>query len=86
MKINSKSGATIAAAAAALLVSGVTLIGPATAAGEKGHCMGVNACKGHSDCKTAKNDCKGMNACKGQGYVEMTEDECSQKGGKFTKA
>ena len=85
MKINPKSGATIAIAAAALIASGATLMGPASA-GAKGHCVGVNACKGHSDCKTAKNDCKGMNACKGQGYLEMTEKECSEKGGKFTKA
>ena len=86
MKLNRSSGVTIAAAAAALILSGATLAGTATAEGAKGHCMGVNACKGQGACKTASNDCKGMNACKGQGYLELTEEECAQKGGKFEKS
>jgi hypothetical protein len=88
MKLNQSSGMTIAAAAAALILSGATLAGTgaATAEAAKGHCVGVNACKGQGACKTASNDCKGMNACKGQGYLEMTEEECAQKGGKFEKS
>ena len=27
------------------------------------HCSGVNSCKGHNDCKTAKNACKGQGSC-----------------------
>jgi hypothetical protein len=42
----------------------------------KGHCMGANACKGQSGCKTAKNACAGKNGCKGKGFVEKTKAEC----------
>jgi hypothetical protein len=46
------------------------------------HCQGINACKGQSDCKTAKSSCKGQNSCKGQGYKDVaTEKECKDKGG-----
>ena len=83
MKLTQKSGATIAMTAAALIVSGASLISPAAVAGEKGQCLGVNACKGKSDCKTAKSECKGHNACKGQGYLMLSKEECEQKGGKF---
>jgi hypothetical protein len=86
MKLTQKSGATMAIAAAALIMSGAMRATPAAAAGEKGHCMGANACKGQAACKTAKNECKGQNACKGQGYLEMTEEECSAAGGTFEKS
>ncbi|BAQ17687.1 hypothetical protein [Methyloceanibacter caenitepidi] len=81
MKLNAKAGATIAATAAALLVSG-TLV-TAAVAGEQGKCFGVNACKGKSACKTAANACKGHNACKGQGFLVMSEKKCARKGGSF---
>ena len=45
-------------------------------------CMGVNACKGLSSCKTAASSCKGLNSCKGQGFVEVPADTCKQLGGK----
>ena len=78
MKLSVRSGASIAAAAA-LLILGGAVTAPAQAAEDgKGHCMGANACKGKSDCKTAKNDCGGLNACKGQGYLEMTKEECDK--------
>lgn len=83
MKLAKKSGMTIAAAAAAMLVGGAVLA-PATAiAADKGKCYGVNACKGQSACKTANSACKGQNACKGQGFLTMTKAECAKKGGKF---
>src|SRR2546428_13407153 len=69
MKLNSKSGATLAAAAATLfLASSVvsTVSTPANAATGKG--MAGNACKGQSACKGAGNAGKGPNACKGQGF------------------
>jgi len=80
MKLNVNSGAAIAAAAAALLIAGTAISAPVQLAADdaKGHCMGANACKGKSACKTASNECKGMNACKGQGFVEMTEAECAK--------
>jgi uncharacterized membrane protein len=85
MKLNLRSGATIAITAAALIISGAPLIGAAHAEDAKGHCQGANACKGKGGCKTAKNDCKGHNGCKGQGWVSMTEDECKEAGGTFEK-
>lgn len=62
--------------------------GVATAAGQSPmvNCMGVNACKGQSSCKTAKNACKGQNSCKGTGVMQMTKKECKKAGGKVAKA
>jgi hypothetical protein len=75
MRLKSKSGAAIATAAAMLF--GTAFVGVAQAAEEgKVMCTGVNSCKGHSACKTAKNECKGMNSCKGQGFLELTKEEC----------
>src|ERR1700676_868197 len=65
MKLNSKSGATLAAAAATLFLAGAvatTAASPANAA--QGKCMAGNACKGQSACKGGTNSCKGLNACK----------------------
>ena len=81
MKLNKKSGAKIAIAAAMLMASGSPMIGVANAEEGKVHCMGVNACKGKGACKTAANDCAGMNACKGKGFVAMTAAECKEAGG-----
>ncbi len=81
MKISVISGAAIAAAAAALLMAGVAS-NSVRAEDAKIHCVGVNACKGQSACKTASSSCKGLNACKGQGFVEMTEADCTKAGGK----
>ena len=89
MKLNSKSGATLAAAAASLFLAGAvaagvaTSISPAQAAGVK--CVGGNACKGQSACKGASNSCKGLNACKGNGFSMMSEAQCKAKGGAFVK-
>ena len=83
MKMNQKSGTKIALTAAALLVSGTLATATLAAGGETGKCFGVNACKGQSACKTAKNDCKGHNACKGQGFIVTTDTDCAEKGGDF---
>jgi hypothetical protein len=85
MKLNPTSGTAIALAAAVLILSGATLPTAAGAEDAKGHCIGANACKGQSACKTASNECKGMNACKGQGFLELSEEECGKTGGKFQK-
>jgi len=45
------------------------------------HCYGVNACKGHNDCKGEHNACKGMGSCKGQGFLNMTAEACHEAGG-----
>ena len=74
MKLNSKSGATLAAAAATLFLAGSvvsTVSTPANAA--QGKCMAGNACKGQSACKGSANACKGQNACKGTGFSMASE-------------
>ncbi|WP_291858740.1 hypothetical protein [Bradyrhizobium sp.] len=82
MKIVSKSGATLAAAAATLFLAGATMSTVAYAAGE-GQCVGANSCKGQSACKSASNACKGQNACKGKGFSSMTKEKCAAAKGKF---
>ena len=77
------NGVVLAAAAAALFAAGTvaTVSSPAEAAGVK--CVGANACKGQSACKTASSSCKGQNACKGQGWVPTASaEECTSQGGK----
>jgi hypothetical protein len=79
MKIDVRSGAAIAAAAATLLIAGAALSAPTQIAQEGiGHCNGANSCKGKGACKTASNACKGQNACKGNGFLEMTKAECDK--------
>ena len=79
------SGAALATAAAGLFLAGATGTVSAAEAG-KIHCVGLNACKGKSECKTANNACKGQNECKGQGFVYMTPDACKAKGGTIEKS
>jgi uncharacterized membrane protein len=86
MKLTQKSGAKIAMTAAALIISGATLIAAASADTVKGRCFGVNGCKGQGACKSAKNDCKGHNGCKGQGWLSMTDEECTGQNGQFEKS
>ena len=74
-------GAAIAAAAAAMFVTGT----PSIAADDgsvKVRCYGANACKGQAECKTSMNSCKGHNACKGKGFVTMTEKACLEHFGR----
>ena len=75
MKVGKLTGIALATAAAGMFA--MTAAGPA-AAGQAGNvkCMGVNSCKGHSECKSAKSSCKGLNSCKGKGMMEMTKAEC----------
>jgi len=83
MKLNGKSGAAIAAAAALLVLSVTAPVAPAVA-GYKVKCFGVNACKGHGQCKSLGNSCTGQNACKGQGFIKMDKAACLAKGGTLT--
>lgn len=75
--MNNINGSTLAAAAALILASGLPMAAPAADAA-KVHCAGVNACKGTSECSTAKNSCAGQNACKGQGWISLSKEECAQ--------
>jgi hypothetical protein len=87
MKLDSKSGATLAAAAATLFLAGVTVSTVSTTAqAAAGKCMGANACKGQSACKSASNACKGLNSCKNQGFSQMSEKQCTGAGGKYVKS
>lgn len=79
------TGIALATAAAGLFATATI---PAYAGKEAAqvHCVGVNACKGKSECATASNACKGTNACKGQGMTVTSEQECKAKGGKVQKS
>ena len=81
MKVSTKTGAAIAAAAATLFLAGMTM--PTHAQAADGHCMGANACKGQSACKGGKSPGPGANACKGQGFASMDKDACKAAKGKF---
>ena len=83
MKLNSKSGATLAAAAATLFLAGAVVSTASTSANAAGvKCVGTNACKGQSACKGGTNSCKGLNACKNTGIsMAASEAACKAKGG-----
>ncbi len=82
MQMKIVSGASLAAAAIALAVSGAALTTQAQAKKAPVHCMGVNACKGQGACKSAKNACKGQNTCKGMGWLpEKSVSACTKLGG-----
>ena len=84
MKMNSKSGTTLAIAAATLFIAGAA-VHTTDAQAADGKCMAVNACKGQSACKTSSSACKGLNACKGQGFsMASNAKSCEAKGGKFS--
>ena len=85
MKLNSKSGATLAAAAATLFLAGSVVTTVSTPASAAGKCMAGNACKGQSACKGGANSCKGLNACKGTGFSMSTPAKCAAAGGAFVK-
>lgn len=82
MKHIGKSGAALAAAAFALTIAGLAPA-PAHADDAKVHCVGINSCKGTSECKTGSSSCKGLNSCKGQGFLSTTKVECDAAGGKI---
>ena len=76
MNVKKLTGFALATAAAGLFA--MTAADPAVAQAVKVKCEGVNSCKGHSDCKSAKNSCKGLNSCKGQGFTEMSQADCDK--------
>ena len=74
--MNTRKTSTIALAAAAAVMFSTMAFTTAQADEAKVKCEGVNACKGQSSCKSAKNSCKGMNSCKGQGFLDLTKAQC----------
>ena len=78
MDVKTNSSFALAAAAAAMFA-----LAPISAsAADEVRCVGANACKGQSACKTATSECKGLNTCSGKGFV-MAADEaaCMEAGG-----
>ena len=74
------TGIALATATAAIFAMGALATAPVYAAEGGVHCVGANACKGTSECKSAKNDCKG------QGWVtKASEKECKAAGGTVAK-
>ncbi len=81
--MNKMSGFALAAAAAALFAVADV---PLAQASDGVHCMGINGCKGQSECKTATGACKGQNGCKGQGWLSAASaDDCAEKSGKVAE-
>lgn len=80
MNMKKATGLALATAAAAMFA--VTAPMTASAGEGKVKCVGVNACKGMSSCKTANSACKGQNSCKGTGFVAMGAEACKAVGGK----
>ena len=80
MDVKTTSSLTLAAAAAAMFALAPISV---SADEEAMKCVGGNACKGHSACKTATSECKGLNACKGQGFVMASEAACMEAGGEI---
>ena len=76
--VKTNSSLALAAAAAAMFS-----LAPISASADEAtvKCVGGNACKGHSACKTANSDCKGLNTCKGQGFTMVTAAACTEAGG-----
>ncbi|CAA0118915.1 Uncharacterised protein [BD1-7 clade bacterium] len=87
MKLTDKkslSGAAIAIAAASITAcsDNPTNDSADSATTDLAHCYGVNACKGHNDCKTAEHSCAGQATCKGSGsFVIMPTEACNNVGG-----
>lgn len=83
MKKESFNGATLAVAAVSIALAGAAPAAKAETTTAKVHCLGVNSCKGKSDCHSPKNACKGMNSCKGKGWLYMESAQaCEAAGGK----
>ena len=90
MRLTDRATGVALAAVAAGLFAALPLASSAHSDAEEGHvhgsngkCVGGNACKGQSACKTATGTCAGQNACKGQGFTITTAEDCEAKGGTF---
>lgn len=78
--VSKKKIASLALAAAAISLATMPIMSTLASA-HSVKCYGVNSCKGHGKCKTAKNACKGKNSCKGQGMMKMSGKKCEKAGG-----
>jgi uncharacterized membrane protein len=87
MMTRKKMTGLLLASTAAALFGTATVVAAAEGAANSTEvkCMGINACKGTSECATASNACQGHNSCKGQGWVHASKEECDAKGGKVVE-
>jgi hypothetical protein len=81
-------GASVAIAAATLLVGRATFADETKAADTKKpaakvKCQGGNSCKGKGACGSAdgKQSCAGKNECKGKGWVMTSSADCAKNHG-----
>ena len=82
MKTSTISGATLAVAAIALALNGLSTTPASAKKAKTVECFGINSCKGTSACKSAENACKGQNSCKGKGWLPAkSKAACEAKGG-----
>ena len=78
------TGAALATAVALLFVGNALAADSSSSSGASSaqvKCVGGNACKGQSACKSAASSCKGQNACKGKGFVMADNDAACKKAG-----
>ncbi len=81
-KMEARVGTTLASIAAAIILTGPTVVPAAESAGDGFvKCYGVNACRGRGQCKNEQHKCKGVNSCKGIGWVPVAEGTCERLGG-----
>ena len=86
MKLNSKSGATLAAAAATLFLAGsVVTTGSTPANAARASAWPATPARARAPARVRANSCKGLNACKGQGFSAASEKQCTAMGAKFVK-
>lgn len=83
MKLATKLSGIALATAAATMFLAAPIASADDAGAAAGKCMGGNACKGQSACKTSSNACKGQNSCKGKGFAMMSKEDCAKAGGTF---
>ena len=82
------TGAALATAVALMFVGNAMAADSSSsdASSAQVKCVGGNACKGQSACKSASSSCKGQNACKGKGFVmSSNEKDCKAAGGTVEK-
>ena len=78
-------GLLLASAVAGLLAFAAPAGAAQTEAPEKGHCYGVNKCKGTGACGGMGHSCAGENGCKGKGFLEIDAETCLKiEGGRLT--
>lgn len=81
-------GATIASAAAVLIVAGAAGVRaeqqraqPQAGQDEQVMCEGINECAGKGVCAGATGGCAGLNTCRGKGLLSLSKRDCLCQGG-----